>query len=89
VLGGGFYRPERAGTKVAEGGGSGGVHRSTPGAAALGACWRGEVMASGHCGLALASSRRSVACREAEGKGEGSGPFSSLFPESLGRGPGR
>jgi hypothetical protein len=68
---------------------SGDVQWSMSGAAALGACWRGEVMASGHCGHALASSRRSVACREAEGKGEGSGPFSSLSPESLGRGPGR
>jgi hypothetical protein len=51
------------------------VQRSLPGAAALGACREGEVTTSGHYRHALASSRRSEVCREAEGKGEGSGFF--------------
>jgi hypothetical protein len=79
---GAFYRPERAGAGVSRrwpGRVSGDVQRAKPGVAALGACWRGEVMASGHCGHALASSRRSVACREAEGQGEGSGRVLPLF----------
>jgi hypothetical protein len=90
VLGGGFYRPERAGAGVSKrwpGRVSGDVQRAKPGAAALGACWRGKVMASGHCGQALASSRRSASCREAEGKERGS----RLFPPfpSMSHGPGR
>jgi hypothetical protein len=83
VLGGGFYRPERAGAGVSRrcsGRVSGDVRRAKPGAAALGACWRGEVMASGHCGHALASSRRSASCREAEGKERGSGLFPPFLP---------
>jgi hypothetical protein len=59
---------------------SGDVRRAKPGAAALGACWRGVVMASGHCGHALASSRRSASCREAEGKERGSGLFPPFLP---------
>jgi hypothetical protein len=66
---------------------SGDVQQAKPGAAALGACWRGEVLASGHCGHALASSRRSVACREAEGQGEGVRAVSSL--SSMSHSPGR
>jgi hypothetical protein len=60
--------------------GSSGVQRSLPGAAALGACGGGEVTASGHCRRALVSSRRLETCREAEGKGEGSGPFPLFLP---------
>jgi hypothetical protein len=90
VLGGGFYRPGGRGRGWPEGGRCGGVWRRAtekPGAAALGACWRGEVLVSGHCGHALASSRRSVACREAEGQGEGVRAVSSL--SSMSHGPGR
>jgi hypothetical protein len=56
---------------------------STPGAAALGACWRGEVLASGYCRHALACSRGSVSCREAEGKERGSGLFLHFLPSLL------
>jgi hypothetical protein len=56
------------------------VQRSLPGAAALGACGGGEVTTSRHCRRALASSRRSEVCREAEGKGEGSGLFPPFLP---------
>jgi hypothetical protein len=58
---GGFYRPERAGAGVSRrwpGRVSGDVQRAKPGAAALGACWRGAVMASGHCGQVV----RGLAC---------------------------
>jgi hypothetical protein len=83
VLGGAFYRPERAGARVSRrwpGRVPGDVQRAKPGTAALGACWRGEVMTSGHCGHALASSRRSASCREAEGKERGSGLFPPFLP---------
>jgi hypothetical protein len=65
---------------------SGDVRWRKPGAAALGACWQGEVMASGHCGQVLASSRRSASCREAEEERGGS----ELFPPfpSMSHGPG-
>jgi hypothetical protein len=90
VLGGAFYRPGGRGRGWPEGGRCGGVWRRAmekPGAAALGACWRGKVMASGHCGHALASSRRSASCREAEGEERGPGRFSP-FP-SMSHSPGR
>jgi hypothetical protein len=63
--------------------GSGGVRRSTPGAEALGACWRGELMASRYCRHALACSCGSASCREAEGTERGSGCFSSSFLSGL------
>jgi hypothetical protein len=65
------------------------VRRSTPGTAALGACWRGELMSSGYCRHALACSRGLASCREAEGKERGSGLFLLLSSGSHGRGPGR
>jgi hypothetical protein len=90
VLGGGFYRPGSRGRGWPEGGrcgGPGDVRWATPGAAALRACWQGSILASGHCGQALARPRRSAACRDEEGEERGSGrcpPFSSLS-----HGPGR
>jgi hypothetical protein len=64
---GGFYRHGRAwelGFPVACWGGGWRRALAKPGAAALGVCWRGMVSVSGHCGHALASSRRSASCRE-------------------------
>jgi hypothetical protein len=81
VLGGGFYRPGGRGQGCPEGRRCMGVWRrarAKPGAVALGACWRGLVSASGHCGQALARSRRSASCREAEGKERGVQAVSSV-----------
>jgi hypothetical protein len=60
--------------------GSGGVQRSLPGAAALGACGGGEVTASGHCGQALVRSRRSASCREQREREGGPGGFLRFLP---------
>jgi hypothetical protein len=83
-----FYRHGRArelGFPVVAGAGVWRRARAKPGAAALGACWRGKVLASGHCGHALASSRRSASCREAEGKERGSGLFPPFLPSLTAR----
>jgi hypothetical protein len=89
---GGFYRHGRArelGFPVACWGGGWRRARAKPGAAALGACWRGVVLASRHCGHALASSRRSASCREQRDREGGSGRFSSMSSMSHGLGRGR
>jgi hypothetical protein len=49
------------------------VRRATPGRAALLACWRGLVAATGCCGSALARSRWSATCREQREKRGGPG----------------
>jgi hypothetical protein len=46
----------------------------------FGSVRRGEVTVSRHCRRALARSRGSVSCREAEGKERGSGPFPLFLP---------
>jgi hypothetical protein len=93
VIGGGFYRPGGRGQGRPVGGRRRGFWRlaqAKPGAAALGACWRGLVVVTGHCGHTLASSCRSAPCREAEGEERGSGRFlpSPSMSHGLGRGRG-
>jgi hypothetical protein len=88
----GFYRPGSRGRGWPEGGrcgGPGDVRRATPGAAALRACWWGSVLASGHCGQALARPRRSAACREKRDGEGGSGRRLSSPSMSHGLGRGR
>jgi hypothetical protein len=67
LIGGGFYRPgsRGRGRPVARWcGGPGDVRRATPGTAALRACLRGSVKATGCCGSALARPRRTATCSE-------------------------
>jgi hypothetical protein len=76
VIGGAFYRPGGRGRGWPEGGrcgGPGDVRRATPGAAALRACWRGLVAATGYCGSVLVRSRRSATCSEQREKRGGPG----------------
>jgi hypothetical protein len=71
-----FYRPgsRGRGRPVARRcGGPGDVRRATPGAAALLACWRGLVAATGYCGSVLARSRRSATGNEQREKRGGPG----------------
>jgi hypothetical protein len=93
LIGGGFYRPGGRGRGRPVGGRRRGAWqraRAKPGTAALGACWRGLVAATGHCGSALARSRRSATCREQREKRGGLGAFFlfSSMSHSSGRGRG-
>jgi hypothetical protein len=92
MLGGGFYRPGGRGQGRPVGGRRRGFWRrarAKPGAAALGACWRGLVTATGHCASALARSRRSATCREQREKRGGPGMFFLFSSMSHGLGRGR
>jgi hypothetical protein len=92
VLGRGFYRPGGRGRGRPVGGLRRGSWRRVsvmPGAAALLACWRGLVAATGYCGSALARSQRSTSCREQLDREGGPGVFFLLSSKSHGSGRGR
>jgi hypothetical protein len=93
-LGGAFYRPGGRGRGCPDGGRRRVFWRhalAKPGTAALGACWRGLVAATEHCGSALARPRWSASCREQRDREGGSGcvlpPL--LHVSRLGSGQGR
>jgi hypothetical protein len=82
LIGGGFYRPgsRGRGCPVARRcGGPSDVRQATPGTAALQACLRSSVEATGCCGSALARPRRSVTCSEQREKRGGPGRVPPLL----------